>query len=301
MARLKPPRHLGHNPAVGWVVLFMLASTIVLTVCGIITYSGEEGRGLFAASVSYDTGAAFAPIHEALAWIMLAVIAVHISAALFHDFILRENLVLTIITGTREDTGTWEATTAGLNAAQGRSKARLAILLALVIICTVAMAFLPPLFIGTDEGPTGVLGPNGGIVSVPVDRAWSDECSACHGLFHPTLLPARSWSRLMADLSDHFGDDASLDDETTGRIAKYLTMYSAERSVSEASRKILASIGRGDSPLRITGTGYWKHKHSEIKQEVWKRRSVVDSSNCAACHPHASEGSFDDADISVPE
>src|SRR5574340_1379559 len=29
-ATLKPPRYLGHNPAVGWVVLFMLLMTFLL-------------------------------------------------------------------------------------------------------------------------------------------------------------------------------------------------------------------------------------------------------------------------------
>lgn len=301
MARLKPPRHLGHNPAVGWVVLFMLAVTVLLTVTGITAYSGEEGRGLFATVVSYDTGASMAPVHELLAWVMLAVIAVHVSAALFHDFILRENLVLTMITGTREDTGSWTERTSALGPEEGRSKTRLAVLLVVVLIGAAGAALLPSMITGTEEGRVGVPGPGGVIMDVPSDAAWAEECSACHGLFHPTLLPARSWKKIVSSLSDHFGDDASLDAETTARIEGYLMKFSAERSTSEASRKILASIKQTDTPLRITETGYWKRKHSDIEEAVWKRASVVDRSNCGACHPGAKKGSFEDADISVPE
>lgn len=299
--RLKPPRHLGHNPAVGWVVLFMLAMTVFLTAAGIITYSGEEGRGLFAASVAYDTGVAFAPLHKYLAWAMLLVIAVHVSAALFHDFVLRENLVLTMITGTREDTGSWEGRTSTLAPDEGRSKARLAILIAVVVIAAAGAALLPSKFLYFEEGGTGVTGPGGVVMEVPLDAAWEEECSACHGLFHPTLLPARSWAEIMGSLDDHFGDDASVDADTASRIGGYLAAYPAEKSVSEASRKILASIKPGQTPTRITETGYWKRKHSDIKEAVWKRPSVVDSGNCAACHPKADRGSFEDADIRVPE
>ena len=299
--KLKPPRHLGHNPAVGWVVLFMLAMTVFLTATGIVTYSGEEGRGLFASSVGYDTGAAFAPVHKYLAWGMLFVIAVHISAALFHDFVLRENLVLTMITGTREDKGSWSHRVAALAPAEGRSKARLALLIIVVVVSAASAAFLPSKLLHFEEEGTGVIGPGGIIMEVPPDASWAEECSACHGLFHPTLLPARSWTEIMNTLADHFGDDASLDPETASRIESYLTGYAAERSASEASRKILASIGRGETPTRVTETGYWKRKHSDIKEAVWKRASVADKSNCAACHPGADRGSFEDADIRVPE
>ena len=301
MVKLKPPRHLGHNPAVGWAVLFMLAMTVFLTATGIVTYSGEEGRGLFASSVGFETGAAFAPLHKYLAWIMLVVIAAHISAALFHDFVLRENLVLTMITGTREDKGSWSHRVAALAPDEGRSKARLALLIAVVVVSAAGAAFLPSKFLHFEEGGTGVIGPGGIIMEVPLDASWAEECSACHGLFHPTLLPARSWTEIMNTLTDHFGDDASLDTDTASRIENYLAGYAAERSVSEASRKILASIDEGHTPISITETGYWERKHSDIKKAVWKRASVADRSNCAACHPGADRGSFEDADIRVPE
>ena len=44
------------------------------------------------------------------------------------------------------------------------------------------------------------------------DATVAKECGACHMVFPPQLLPARSWQKLMADLSSHFGEDASLAD-----------------------------------------------------------------------------------------
>ncbi|MFQ5735407.1 MAG: cytochrome b/b6 domain-containing protein [Thermodesulfobacteriota bacterium] len=301
--RLKPPRSLGHNPAVGWMVLLMLCLTLAITLTGIVTFAGEEGKGLLAGAVSFDTGVASGAVHAYLALFAVAVIAVHVAAALFHDFVLRENLVLTMITGMREDDGTWAERVSHLGPEQGRSKVRLAAWLVLVFISAIGVVYLPKVVVPSwpAHERAGVVDKSGSVVTVPVNEAWETECSACHGLFHPTLLPAVSWRRVMAGLDEHFGDDASVDEQTASEIEGYLVSYSADRSTSEASRKILASIEGKDAPLRITETGYWVYKHSDIPDRVWKRASVSSRSNCAACHPKAEDGSFDDYDIRVPE
>ena len=38
---------------------------------------------------------------------------------------------------------------------------------------------------------------------------WKTECSGCHMLYHPGLLPERSWNKMMAGLEKHFGENAS--------------------------------------------------------------------------------------------
>ena len=52
----------------------------------------------------------------------------------------------------------------------------------------------------------------------PVNHALTEEeCSACHLAFPAAMLPSTSWSRLMSSLESHFGEDASLDGDGTGR------------------------------------------------------------------------------------
>ena len=41
--------------------------------------------------------------------------------------------------------------------------------------------------------------------------AYVQECGSCHVPYPPGLLPNESWQRLMANLPQHFGTDASLD------------------------------------------------------------------------------------------
>lgn len=299
--RLDPPRYLGHNPAVGWVVIFILSLTTALSVTGIIVYSGEEMRGAFAGLFSFETAMYARSVHELLSWVAITVVTVHVCAALFHDFILRENIILSMITGKKEDPESWEKRTSALKG-EGRNTLRLVVWVSVAVMGAFAVAYLPPQVggRGAEIAPVQVLDEGGRPVAVAQNQTYEDECASCHNAFHPTLLPEASWEKVMAGLEDHFGDNVALDEEARSEILGYLTANSAERALSEASRKILYSI-KGESVLRITDAPYWKEKHSEIKDEVYKRKTVISRSNCLACHPGANAGSFEDRDIKIPE
>lgn len=54
------------------------------------------------------------------------------------------------------------------------------------------------------------------------DPVVKEECGSCHLAFAPSMLPARSWQRMMGKLDNHFGDNASLDPATAEKITSYL-------------------------------------------------------------------------------
>ncbi|MBI5587788.1 MAG: cytochrome b/b6 domain-containing protein [Deltaproteobacteria bacterium] len=302
--RLKPPRYLGHNPAVGWVVVFLLVLTIVIVTTGIVTYGGEENRGIWAGVFTFEAASTAKAVHLVLADIAIAAIIAHICAALFHDFVLKENIILSMITGTKEDPESWSERVEHLKPEEAPSAARLAVWIVVTILGGLALIYLPPEGKGefTGREAVQVADGSGSVVMVKPDPVWKDECAtSCHSAFHPTLLPEASWDKIMSTLDDHFGDNVSLDSATRDRILKYLVASSAERSTTEASRKILYSMPKSGVPLRITDLPYWVKKHEEIKEEVYKRKSVVSKSNCVACHPGAEAGSFEDKDIRVPK
>ena len=100
------------------------------------------------------------------------------------------------------------------------------------------------------------------------DRVANDECGACHMPFPPNFLPKNSWKRIMANLDNHFGGDASLDPKTRDHIAAFYARYGA---VS------------GDNVLRVTETRWWRRIHGyEIPARVWTQ--VGSKANCLACH-----------------
>lgn len=301
--RLKPGRFIGHNPAVGWVVVSMLLMILTLVVTGAITYGGEENMGVWAGFFTFESAVVSKQVHTFLADAAIAVIVVHILAALFHDFILKENIILSMITGSKEDAESWRERVAQMKPGEGLSAPALGVWVVVALLEGLGLIYLPP------EGKAEyfkeqakVLDPKGFVVELKPNRTWKAECAtSCHNGFHPTLLPAASWEKLFSGLDDHFGDNVVLDDNTRKEILNYLISSSASRSTTEASKKLLYSIKNSAPPVRITEIPYWKEKHSDITADVFSRKSIVSKSNCTACHPGAEAGSFEDKDISIPK
>ena len=124
-----------------------------------------------------------------------------------------------------------------------------------------------------------------------INAKFQQECSTCHIPYAPGLLPAESWRKVMTGLNKHFGSDASLSDKENKEIAAFL--------VNNASNRWSAPT----APLRITETAWFKRKHDghEISPAVWKNPKVKSPANCAACHPQADRGNFNEHEIRMPQ
>ena len=130
--------------------------------------------------------------------------------------------------------------------------------------------------------------------------AYKDECAACHMAYPAGLLPAASWEKLMSGLPKHFGEDVEIAAASRTAIQSHLTGNAADKSASERSRKIMKNVG-GTTPERISEIPYIRAKHREIKDEVFKRKSVETRGNCSACHSGAERGDFDDDRVRIPK
>ena len=133
------------------------------------------------------------------------------------------------------------------------------------------------------------------------NKVYIKECGACHLAFQPQLLPKRSWEKIMGTLDKHFGDSATLDEAAAAEILAYLVKYSAETSSSEESIKILASLGKSETPLRISDTPYFKRKHRKLNADVFKRKSIGSPANCSGCHLTAEKGDYDEDNVKIPK
>ncbi len=132
-----------------------------------------------------------------------------------------------------------------------------------------------------------------------VNKTYLKECGACHFPYQPALLPQRSWKKILGNLEDHYGDDASLDKETLDKIKAYVFASSAETTRNEISSKILRRE-RGATPLRISETRFFKKEHRKIKPSVIRRESIGSFSNCIACHRSAGRGVYEEDFIRIP-
>jgi cytochrome c553 len=139
------------------------------------------------------------------------------------------------------------------------------------------------------------------IFPMPAGKAYVSECGSCHTAYAPGLLPARSWRKLMGDLSKHFGEDASLDEPQQLEILKNLELLAADGSQANMRmRRINGAISAGALPQRITETGYFKYMHDEVPAYIWKRKKIGSLANCVACHTRASEGRYGEREIRIP-
>ena len=84
----REPRHLGHNPLGAWMVLALMACVSGLALTGWL-YTTDAFWGSEAVEVA----------HRALAWTLLALVALHIGGVIFTSLRHRENLVAAMLDG----------------------------------------------------------------------------------------------------------------------------------------------------------------------------------------------------------
>ena len=74
--------------------------------------------------------------------------------------------------------------------------------------------------------------------SVPLLPKYRQECSACHVAYPPGMLPAASWQRVMGNLQNHYGTDASLDAATIQELSGWLKAQSANTKAPSAAASV---------------------------------------------------------------
>lgn len=98
-----PVHYVGHNPAGGWMVVALLATLLLTTVTGLLTYGiGENMAGPFAALSGNPGGfwsEAMEEVHEFLAHFTLLLVFVHVAGVVVSSLLHRENLVRAMLTG----------------------------------------------------------------------------------------------------------------------------------------------------------------------------------------------------------
>ena len=274
-------RHLGHNPLGALMVLAVLTAVLALALSGITLLGGLYRLGPLAAGLGPATGIAARNLHEALAIGLIGLVAFHLGGVAFESRRSRENLARAMVTGRKP------RRLGDVPARPARPRAGAA-LGAIVLIGGGLLAANAAL---TDR-------PLDAMPAAPVASVVADECAACHMAYHPSLLPAATWSAIMRSLDDHFGEDASLDPATTAEIEAWLTAHAAETAATYPARIFAEAAAE---PVAITGLAAWKRLHADLPEALFASRAVAGRSNCLACHLDAESGRFSPFAIHIPK
>lgn len=116
LLRFKAPRHIGHSPAGGVMVLMLMAGCLVTVWTGMQQYAAEEGKGPLAYKAPFvaqaqadedereghddeDEDEEGEGLHEPLAHLTFLLVLFHIGGVVLASIVHKENLVRAMVTG----------------------------------------------------------------------------------------------------------------------------------------------------------------------------------------------------------
>ena len=279
-------RHIGHNPLGGAMVLALIVTIFAVVISGSIVLGGALKTGPFAAFVPYFFGNEFTEVHEFLAILLLVLITAHIGGVIFESRRHRENLAHAMIHGKKI------CHARDMIPPTHKAQTILAVIAAALTLGSGGLA----LTILTRAMP-----PNMPVVQI--NPLVAEECTACHMLYHPSLLPAKDWERITSTLEDHFGEDASLDEESTTEIRDWLMANAAETADTRPAHVFKLALKDNGLPGSITDTPFWQGRHEELLEDktIFERKGIRSKSNCVACHKDAESGLFSPFKINIPK
>ena len=127
------------------------------------------------------------------------------------------------------------------------------------------------------------------------DQKITAACGECHMTFFPQMLPQASWKKIIGDLSNHFGEDASLDADTQAYVLNYHLGDSADVKSTRAAKKWMDKVDLSNPPERIVTAPRFVKKHSDKEfTRMWDRKKVKSKADCVTCHKDAQRGIFED-------
>lgn len=100
-----PPRHLGHNPVGGAMVVALMAGLSLTALSGIALQGLDDMSGplaILGTLLSSGWSDAFEEVHEALAGFTVFLIVFHVAGVLISSLLHGENLVRAMINGYKE-------------------------------------------------------------------------------------------------------------------------------------------------------------------------------------------------------
>ena len=96
LLKLSQEPHTGHNPLGGWMVVTLLAMTLVTATTGLFSATRRGTGGPFVGVIG---GQGLGDLHGTLGNLMIFLVILHLCGVALHYFVTRENIVGAMVTG----------------------------------------------------------------------------------------------------------------------------------------------------------------------------------------------------------
>ena len=96
-----PAHSAGHNPLGGWMVIVLLLSLLLQGGTGLFSNDDIAFEGPLYPFISKSLSDRLTSLHHVNANVLIALVAVHVAAVLFHAFVKKEDLVRAMFTGVK--------------------------------------------------------------------------------------------------------------------------------------------------------------------------------------------------------
>ncbi|NOX15889.1 MAG: cytochrome B [Epsilonproteobacteria bacterium] len=277
----KSKEYIGHNPASSYAIVAMIVLTFLAIFTGFLAQGIEKNHGIFAFlhSAYFQKMELFSGIHSFFANALIFVIAAHVAGSLVDKYIKKSDAINSMLNGFKRT--------------KELLRVRLNIFQVLFSFIWIGLSLFSLYYMIFTKDNVLLASANVKQDYALQDNSFSKECSDCHMLYPPYLLPKKSWSLMMSNLENHFGEDASLDIITNHSILAFLKKNSAETSTQEAAFKINKELQKNDKTIAITKTNFWKNKHKNVDKSLFSNKEVKNKANCKACHQNIQKGLLD--------
>lgn len=279
--------YVGHNPASSWAIVAMIVFALLSVISGMLAYGTQEGMGIFSFlnATIFKKMELFEEVHEFFTTVFMIVIGAHIAGVVLDKVLHKTRTLESMLDGYKESSA---------------ESLKLTLFQKVFGVLWIGISIFFLIYLLSSPSNVLVADANTAVDYKKEHALFENECKSCHTLYPPYLLPKESWVKMMADLQNHFGDDASLDTQDTASIREYLVKNAAESSTKESAFKILKSL-KNKETIAITKTPYWIKRHDEIDKNIFASKEIKAKSNCKACHKNIEQGLLNDKDIKIPD
>lgn len=265
------------NPAASFAAFSMWSLAVLVGISGLIFIGAKYGSGIFGGLYFLDIDKHFVKeAHELTGNLLISIAAVHVAGVLAENFLKKTGIIKAMFDGKLQT----YTEISNLSAIKN-SKILAVFVGGLVVSFVVYLGVVQnnPLF-------SNEIAHKDYQTLAPV---MTKECKECHVFYPPNLTSLTTQMNILNDLPNHFGTDASLDDETLAKI-----IIETKKLAPQKSAFRFEDLANNES---ITKTDRYKHEHEEFEDD-WLKEHKIKKTDCKACHTNFEKGSITPFELS---